>query len=62
MLIGITIMFTGVAIVLASLYIKLDVGTVELWSCDSHSNCRYKQELRGTYNSNEEGKQIRPRN
>ena len=53
MLIGITIMFTGVAIVLASLYIKLNVGIVELWSCDSHSKCRYKKELRGTYNSNQ---------
>ena len=57
MLIGIAIMLTGVAIVLASLYVKLKVDTAELWSCDSHSNCRYKQELRGSYNSNqEEGK------
>ena len=56
-------MFTGVAIVLASLYIKLNVGIVELWSCDSHLNCRYKQELRGTYNSNkEEVKQMTSRN
>ena len=62
MLIGITIMLTCGAIVLASLYIKLNVGTVELWSCDSHSNCRYKQELRGTYNSNQEGKQMTSRN
>ena len=43
MLIDITIMLTGVAIVLASLYVKLKVGTVELWSCDSYSNYRYIQ-------------------
>ena len=55
-------MLTCGAIVLASLYIKLNVGIVELWSCDSHSNCRYKQELRGTYNSNqEESKQMTSR-
>ena len=61
MLIGITTMLTGVAIMLASLYVKLKVDTVELWSCDSYSNCK-KQEPRGTYNSNqEEGKQMTSR-